>query len=268
MKKFKISQIQFQAKSTPFENSILLNALFLKSIKYKPDLICTPECSNIVTNNKLHLFKHSTSQEDCPIIINSKIFAKKYQVNINLGSLLLKIKGKKKLANRSILINKRGNIQTIYDKIHLFDAFIDSKDNHCESESFFKGSKLIINKIDDVKIGHSICYDIRFPNLYRKLAKRGAQIILIPAAFTTPTGKAHWETLIRARAIENSVFVVATGMCGTHHSGRKTYGHSMISDPWGNIENKCSSLPKIINTTIDLEKITNFRSKISSIYDG
>ena len=117
----------------------------------------------------------------------------------------MKIKKNKKLANRSILINKEGKIQSIYNKIHLFDVDISSRETHRESHSFIRGNRIIMNKVDGVNIGLTICYDLRFPNLYRQLAKKGAQIILIPAAFTVPTGKAHWETLIRARAIENSV---------------------------------------------------------------
>jgi len=268
MKKFKISQIQFEAKSTPEENSILLEKLFKKSLKFKPNLICTPECSNIITHDKNYLFNNVTYQNDCPIIKKTKIFAKQNKVNINLGSLLLKIKGNKKLVNRSIIINDDGKIQSIYDKINLFDVNVSTRETHRESHNFIKGSKLVISKINGVNIGLTICYDLRFPSLYRTLAKKGAQIILIPAAFTVPTGKAHWETLVRARSIENSVFIIATNMCGTHHSGRKTYGHSVLFDPWGKKENQCLSKPKIINTIIDLNLVSKVRSKIPSIQNS
>ena len=267
MKKFNISQIQFQAMATPKQNAELLVKLFKKAQKYKPNLICTPECSNIITHDKNHLFRFATYQNNCPIIKEAKIFAKKYKVNINIGSLLLKIKGNNKLVNRSILINKEGKIQSIYNKIHLFDVNINTRETHRESYSFIKGDKIIMSNVDGVKIGLTICYDLRFPNLYRQLAKKGAQIILIPAAFTVPTGKAHWETLIRARSIENSVFIVATNMCGTHHSGRKTYGHSILFDPWGKTKNKCLAKPKILNTSIDLNEIAKVRSKLPSIYN-
>ena len=267
MKKFKISQIQFQAKSTPQENAELLEKLFKKSQKYRPDLICTPECSNVITSDNNHLFKYATHQFECPIIKVSKFFAKKNKVNINLGSLLLKVKGKKKLVNRSILINKEGKLQSIYDKIHLFDVNINKIETHRESDSFIKGKKLIISRVNGVNIGLSICYDLRFPNMYRKLAKKGAQIILIPAAFTIPTGKIHWETLVKARAIENSVFIIATNMCGIHHDSRKTYGHTLLVDPWGNIKNKALSKSKIINTTIDISYISKIRFKIPSIFN-
>ena len=268
MNKFKISQVQFQATDTPNLNAQLLKKYFLKTKIFKPDLICTPECSNIITNDKKYLFNNSTFQKDCPLIFEAKEFAKLHSVNIHLGSLLLKIEGKKKLVNRSILIDRKGKIKAGYDKIHLFDVDIDKIETHRESLSFFKGKKLVISSISGVKIGFTICYDLRFPLLYRQLAKKGAQIILIPAAFTVPTGKAHWETLIRARAIENSVFISATNMCGIHHSGRKTYGNSILCDPWGKILKKCSTKPKILNTVINLDMIEKVRKKIPSIYNS
>ena len=266
MKKFKISQIQFQAKSTPELNAKLLKKYFFKTRGFNPDLICTPECSNIITNDKKHLFKYSTYQKDCPLIYESKKFAKLYNVNIHLGSLLLKIPGKNKLVNRSLVINNEGKIKANYDKIHLFDVNINKVESHRESDSFIKGNKLVLCSITGVKIGLTICYDLRFPILYRQLAQKGAQIILIPSAFTVPTGKAHWETLIRARAIENSLFIVATNMCGTHHSNRKTYGYSIVCDPWGSIVKKGQAKPILINTIIDLYKIEKIRRKIPSIY--
>ena len=150
MKKFKISQIQFQAKNTPLENSNLLEKFLTKSLKFQPDLICTPECSNIITNDIKHLFKYATYQNDCPIIQKAKYFAKKNKVYINIGSLLLKIKNKKKLVNRSILINDKGIIQVKYDKIHLFDVNINDKENHRESHSFSYGNKIVSTKIKGV----------------------------------------------------------------------------------------------------------------------
>ena len=268
MKIFKISQIQFEAKSTPKENSSLLEHYFSKSQKFKPDLICTPECSNIITNDKEHLRNYSNYQSECPIIKMTKNFSKKNNVNINLGSLLLKLKGQKKMLNRSFLINNNGRIQSMYDKIHLFDVNIDSKETHRESYFFNAGKKIVTTNVNGVSIGLSICYDLRFPNLYRKLAKKGVQIILIPAAFTIPSGKAHWKTLVRARSIENSLFVVATNMCGTHHSKRKTFGHSLLFNPWGDLKNRCFSKPKILNTIINLKEISEARSRIPSVlYD-
>jgi len=265
MKKLKVSQIQFQANPTPKENSFILEKLFKRTRSFSPDLICTPECSNIITNDRNHLFDNSTYQNNCPIIYMAKNYAKHNKVNINLGSLLLKKRNKKKLVNRSIFIDSKGKIKKIYDKIHMFDVNINKTETHRESESFQAGNKIAMINFNKIKIGLTICYDLRFPNLFRKLAKNGSEVILMPAAFTVPSGKAHWETLLRARAIENSLFIIATNMCGTHHSNRKTYGHSMLINPWGKIISKAKSKSSIINTIIDLREVINVRKKIPAI---
>ena len=268
MKKLKISQIQFQAKSTPAQNAKLLEKYFLKTRRFKPDLICTPECSNIITNDKGYLLKNTTYESDCPIIKMAKLYAMEYCVSINIGSLLLKEKNKKKLVNRSFFINSKGKIIKRYDKINMFDVNISKKETHRESHTFKAGKKIELLKLNKVKIGFTICYDLRFPNLFRKLAKMGSEIILMPAAFTVPSGKAHWEILLRSRAIENGLFVVATNMCGTHHGNRKTYGHSMLINPWGDIISKAKSQSLILNTSIDLREIKNIRNKIPSILNA
>jgi len=265
MKEFKISQIQFEAKSTPLKNAKLLKNFFEKTKKFAPNLICTPECSNIITNDKKYLKKNSTYENNCPIISMAKLYADQNSVNINLGSLLLREKNKKKLVNRSIFINSNGKILKRYDKIHMFDVNISKKETHRESNTFKAGKNIAFLKLNKIKIGLTICYDLRFPNLFRRLAKMGSEIILMPAAFTVPSGKAHWEILLRSRAIENSLFIVATNMCGTHHSKRKTYGHSMLVNPWGEIISSAKSKPSILNTSIDLKEVTNVRNKIPAI---
>ncbi len=265
MKKLKVSQIQFEAKPTPYENAKILSKYYKKTLIFKPDLICTPECSNIITNNRNHLFYYSTFQEECPILKMSQSFAASNKVSINIGSLLLKTKNGKKLVNRSFFINKDGKIKATYDKIHMFDVKINKHETYKESNSFSPGNKIVLCKINNIKLGFTICYDLRFPNLFRKLAKKGAQIILMPAAFTVPTGKAHWEILIKARAIENSLFVLATNMCGNHHSNRKTYGHSMVCNPWGLTINQAKSRPTILNSILNILEIKKTRNKIPSI---
>ena len=268
MKTLKISQIQFEAKPTPQENCHQLEIFYKKALKFKPDLICTPECSNIITNDKKHLHYYADYQINCPIIDISKKFAKKNKVYINIGSLLLKKKSQKRLVNRSIIINDNGKIISHYDKIHMFDVNINKKETHKESDAFKPGKKQKLVKIKKIKFGLSICYDLRFPNLYRSLAKKGAEVILAPAAFTVPTGKDHWEVLTRARAIENNVFIIATNMCGTHHTNRKTYGHSVLISPWGKIVNKAFKTPIILNSKINLEDVKYSRKRIPSLkYD-
>jgi len=265
MKRLKISQIQFEAKPTPLEKAEILKRYFERTKKFNPNLICTPECSNIITNDLNFLKNNTTFERNCPILYIAKLYAKENKVNINIGSLLLREKNKKKLVNRSFLINDKGKIVKRYDKIHMFDVNISKKETHRESDTFQAGKSIALLNINKVRFGFSICYDLRFPNLFRKLAKRGAKIILMPAAFTVPSGKAHWEVMLRSRAIENSLFVIATNMCGTHHTKRKTYGHSILVNPWGEIIAKAMSSPKILNTNINLEEVANARKKIPAI---
>ena len=242
MNNLKISQVQFTANQIPNLNSKSLEKNFNKVLKFKPHLICTPECSNIITNDKNYLKKNAPYQNTCPVLKMAKNFAKKNKVNINLGSLLLKVKNQSKLVNRSFFIDQNGVITKKYDKIHMFDV-----------------------KINNIKLGMTICYDLRFPSLYRKLAKKDCSIVLVPAAFTRPTGKDHWEILNRSRAIENNVFIVATGMCGNHHMQRKTYGYSLLVDPWGKIVNSTRDKPSILNSTIKIMEVKKIRKKIPSL---
>jgi len=266
MKILKISQLQIQGLEEPVKNAELIKVNLLKTIPFNPDIISTPECSNIITSDRSHLFKYVTYQSKCPVLQVCIKFAKKYKKIVHVGSLLLKRKNSKKLLNRSFIINKEGNIINYYDKMHLFDVNINLNEQHRESLLFNKGKRKIVCKTKKATLGLSICYDLRFPLLFRNLTKKGAQIIFIPSAFTVPTGKEHWETLLRTRAIENTVFIVATAQCGIHHNNRKTYGHSMIINPWGKIIKKASSVPKILNSNINLEEIKITRLRMPSIY--
>ena len=265
MNKLKISQVQFQASHIPTLNAEFLEKSFNNTLKFKPHLICTPECSNIITNDKNYLISNAPYQTTCPVLKMAKDFAKKNKVTINLGSLLLKVKNQRKLVNRSYFINNNGFIEKTYDKIHMFDVKINKKEKHQESSLFQAGIKITYAKINNIKLGMTICYDLRFPSLYRKLAKKDCAIILVPAAFTRPTGKDHWEILNRSRAIENNVFIVATGMCGNHHMNRKTYGYSLLVDPWGKIVNITKNKPSILNSTINLLEVKKIRKKIPSL---
>ena len=265
MNKLKISQVQFQASHIPALNAKILEKSFNKTLKFKPHLICTPECSNMITNDKNYLITNAPYQNTCPVLKMAKDFAKKNKITINLGSLLLKIKNQRKLVNRSYFINNNGVVEKTYDKIHMFDVKINNKEKHQESSLFQAGNEITYAKIKNIKIGMTICYDLRFPNLYRQLSKKDCSIILVPAAFTRPTGKDHWEILNRSRAIENNVFILATGMCGNHHMQRKTYGYSLIVDPWGKIVNNAKNRPSILNSTINISEVKKIRKKIPSL---
>lgn len=265
-KKLKISLIQIEGKATPKLNSILVNKNLSKSLKLNPDIIFTPECLNIITGDKAHLLKNVTTQENCPVLEECINFAKKYSKYISVGSLLLKKNNSKKLLNRSLFINNKGKIISYYDKIHLFDVRINKKEIHQESKNFDKGKNIVTINTPWGIIGMTICYDLRFPNLFRSLVKLGCKFIIVPSAFTIPTGKDHWEILLRARAIENTLYIIATGQCGKHHGLRKTYGHSLVVDPWGKLLVKGFNRPIILSSTLDLGKIEEVRNKLPSIY--
>jgi len=265
-KKLKVCLIQIEGKETPKLNSKLLKKYLIKSLKFTPDIIFTPECLNVITSNKNHLKRVVTTQNNCPVLNECKNFAKEHNIFVSVGSLLLKQNNSKKLLNRSFFINNKGKIISYYDKIHLFDVNINKKETHQESKIFKKGNKIVVVNSPWGKFGLTICYDIRFPLLYRKLVKLGCRFLLIPAAFTVPTGKAHWKILLQSRAIENTCYIIAAAQCGKHHGSRKTYGHSSIIDPWGQAILEASTKPGIFSKTLDLELINSVRLKIPSIY--
>jgi len=170
-----------------------------------------------------------------------------------------------KFANRSVLISSAGEIVATYDKVHMFDVDLDGGESYRESKHYEPGTALNLAETPWAPIGMSICYDIRFPHLYRRLAQAGAKILTVPAAFTRPTGEAHWHVLLRARAIENGCFVLAPGQCGQHEDGRKTYGHSLAVDPWGYVIADGGEETDITLAEIDLDLVDKARGKVPSL---
>ena len=181
------------------------------------------------------------------------------------GSLSIKMTADK-IANRCLVYNALGAVVGRYDKIHLFDADPKSGESYRESELVVPGSKAVLVDAPWIKLGLTICYDVRFASLYRRLAKSGAGVIVAPAAFTVPTGEAHWHVLLRARAIETGCFILAPAQCGQHDGGRKTYGHSLIVSPWGEIIKEAGAdKPEILMAKLDLDKINQARKAIHSL---
>jgi deaminated glutathione amidase len=168
-------------------------------------------------------------------------------------------------ARRSYLIGPNGRVSARYDKIHLFDVNLPSGETYRESNTVAPGSEAVVAKLPWANVGLSVCYDLRFPQLYRALAKAGAEILTVPSAFTETTGKAHWHVLLRARAIENGCFIVAPAQGGTHANGRKTYGHSLIIGPWGDILAETGIEPCVVSAEIDLEEIAAARGRLPSL---
>ena len=204
-----------------------------QAIIKKADLIITPETSTIISEDKKKLFKFSYEMKNDPLIKKIKEIAKDKRKWIMIGSLPIKLG--KKLRNRSVLINSSGKIEKYYDKINMFDVKVSKKENHNESKIYKAGNKLVCANTPWGKLGFTICFDLRFPELYRKLSKNNINFITVPSAFTKITGKKHWLELLKARAIENFCFIFAPNQTGKNTSKRETFGHSVIISPDGKI---------------------------------
>lgn len=187
-------------------------------------------------------------------------------VTLVIGSMTIKTE-REKLLNRQFVFGSDGSLRATYDKIHLFDVQLPSGEMHRESDIIEGGQKAVTVSVEDeLTLGCSICYDLRFAYLYRALAQAGASVLCVPAAFTVPTGQAHWRVLLRARAIETGSFVIAAGQGGEHEGGRKTYGHSMMVDPWGEVlAEAANDAPSIITADIDLSRVDKVRRSIPAL---
>ena len=237
--------------------------LIKKAIKNKADLIVTPEVSSIMTGDKNILFKHSYSMTKDPFLKVVKQLSRKFKKWIIIGSI--SVLEKNKLRNRSIVINSKGKIETYYDKINMFDVTVSAKEKYFESRTFTKGNKLKIVKLPWGNLGLTICYDIRFPEMFRKLSKKNIKFISIPSAFTKNTGKKHWITLIKSRAIENFCYIFAPNQVGRNYSKRHTYGHSAIISPDGKILSLKKNGVGIIYSKIDINLPFKLRKLIPTI---
>ncbi len=261
---FKVSCIQLCSTDCDRNNLKRTTALIKKAVKQKTDFIITPEVSSKFSLNKKKLLLLATSMQKDRYLHGIKSLAKQYRKWILIGSLI--IRNKKKLVNRSVLIKPNGKIKTYYDKIHMYDAKLSKSESYKESKIFKAGKKIKTVNLPWGKLGLSICYDLRFPNMFRKMTKKGAIFLSIPSAFTETTGKRHWHTLLRARAIENFSYVFAPGQGGKHCNGRKTYGHSMIVSPDGKILKELGKQEGVITASINPKKALELRKTIPSIY--
>ncbi len=226
--------------------------------------ILTPENTCHMRGDAKTRLETSPSESQHPALFRFAKLAQELRVNLLLGSIAVRVSDDK-IANRSYMFDAHGGIVAKYNKIHLFDAFLDNNEHYLESNTVQAGEKLVIADLDIGKIGMTICYDIRFPYLYRALAKAGASMITVPAAFTVPTGKAHWETLLRARAIETGCFLLAPAQTGEHEGGRQTWGHSMVINPWGEVIARAGDGIGILKASLDLSAVDKARKAVPSL---
>ena len=251
----RLSLIQITVGPQIEKNFEKVDKFINQALSFNPNLILLPECFLFLSN-----FKKFSFSMDHEYILHYKNFAKQNKINLLLGSL--PILDNDKVYNRSVLINHEGSIASYYDKIHMFDVILKNNEVYKESDTYTSGSSLKIMEIDGQLMGHSICYDLRFPKLYRELSKKSCKAIVVPSAFTYTTGKAHWHCLLRARAIENGVFIIAPNQWGINEENRSTYGHSLVVNPWGEIISEATDSEMVLNCEIDLNIVENFQNSI------
>ena len=232
------------------------------------EIVFTPEMSGLLDRNTRRLLAAARTEADDPALAALSDVARRRSVAISIGSLAIRdpaASPEGRLANRSFLIAADGRIAARYDKMHLFDVDLPNGDSYRESASFLSGGQLQLADLPWGRLGLAICYDLRFPQLHNALALAGAQVIAQPAAFTVPTGEAHWHVLLRARAIETGAFVVAAAQSGLHQDGRETYGHSLVVDPWGRVLLDMGTEPGIATVDIDLGEVADARARIPNL---
>ena len=261
--KIRVLCIQTNSSQFPSKNIEMLDNIFKRIKATKIDLICLPECVAIFSDEKKRINDFLLNWNDRFLDL-IKYYSKKKNSYILIGSVPEKNKNNK-FFNRSLIIDPQGKVVSSYDKINLFDVFLSNEEKYIESKNYDSGKKINLTKLPWGNLGMTICYDLRFPLLYKKLAKKGAHFFSIPAAFTYTTGISHWESLLRARAIENGCFVFAPAQCGYHDNGRRTFGNSMIIDPWGKILKRAKNSIGSISYDIDSEKVNFYRKRIPAM---
>ncbi|WP_417516800.1 carbon-nitrogen hydrolase family protein [Minwuia sp.] len=227
--------------------------------------IQTPEVSNFIFRRRQDTMANTHAEADDPTLSAYRDLAAKLGVWLNIGSLALRGEADERLVNRSFLLAPDGAIANRYDKIHMFDVELPSGQKFTESRAYRPGEHVNVVDLPFGRLGMTICYDMRFPHLYRDLAKAGADILTMPSAFTAETGAAHWHVLLRSRAIENGCFVIAAAQVGEHDGGRHTYGHSLIVDPWGKVLADGGEQPGYVTAELDMARVAKARQSVPSL---
>ena len=264
---FTAAMVQTRTRLSPDENLKEISALIREAKAKGADYVQTPEMTNILAANREQLFRVITDESNDASLKAYRDLARELGIYLHLGSMAV-LATPDRAANRAFLIDPKGEIVARYDKIHMFDVSLANGESYRESHSYQPGDTASLADLPWGRIGLTICYDMRFPSLYRALAESGALFLTAPSAFTKPTGEAHWHVLLRSRAIENGAFVFAAAQGGTHESKRVTYGHSLIVDPWGEILAEGGIDPGVITAKIDPARVADVRGKIPSLQHG
>ena len=262
----RIALFQSNTGIDPAENGAALVAAIGEAAGGDATMLFSPEMSGLLDRDSRRAAANLRVEEEDQVLAACRAAAKKHGIWVHLGSLAVLV-GDGKVANRGFVIDRNGNIQARYDKIHLFDVDLPTGESWRESAVYRAGEKsVVVNGTPVGKLGLTICYDLRFPTLFARLAEADADLISVPAAFTVPTGKAHWHTLLRARAIEAGLFVVAAAQVGHHADGRNTFGHSLVVDPWGEVLLDMGEEGQGVGfADVDLKRISDVRSRIPAL---
>ncbi len=247
---FRVGLIQMRAGRTPAANLDAVTKLIGEAKDGGADYVQTPEMTNIMEVSREKLFATIVPEENDASLATFRELARKLSIHLHIGSLAVKATVDK-AANRGFLIDPRGEIVARYDKIHMFDVDLANGESYRELRSYRPGELAVVHDLPWGRLGLTVCYDLRFPALYRALAEAGASFLAIPSAFTQQTGEAHWHVLMRARAIENGCYVFAAAQGGKHENGRETFGHSLVVDPWGRIVAEGGTEPGVVMAEID-----------------
>jgi len=262
--------IQLNVSDDPAANLVATLGFVRQAVAAGAGFVLTPELTNGLSSSRAHqrsVFRH---EADDPTLAALRAEAKVAGIWLLIGSLgLLTQDADGRFSNRSFLVDPQGEIAARYDKIHMFDVNVSDTEVYRESEGYRPGSAAVVAKTPFARIGMTVCYDVRFPALYRRLAQAGAQVITVPAAFNHITGAAHWETLLRARAIETGCFVLAPAQTGFHPEtpgkGRRTHGHSLAIAPWGEILADAGTEPGVTLVDLDLARVAEARRRVPSL---
>lgn len=255
--------VQMRGRRDPSTNCDDAVRMIREAASRGATFVQTPEISNLVDRDRETMMKSLFTEDKDPMLQAFQALARELRITIHAGSL--SIKNGNKVANRAFVISSSGDVAARYDKIHLFDVDLANGETWRESNTFTGGSEAIVVDIPHAKLGVSICYDVRFPYLFRALADHGATLLSAPACFTKQTGEAHWSVLQRARAIENGAFMISAAQAGLHEDGRETYGHSMIVDPWGRVLAEGDDKPGLIFAEIKTDAVTEARNRIPAL---
>lgn len=266
MGSFKVAAVQMRSGTSPERNAVDLDRLVREAAGQGARYVQTPEMTGaLVRDKKAAAF---TSEDKDIIVATARRLAKELGIFLHIGSTAI-LRADGKLANRALLFGPDGELRATYDKIHMFDVDLDNGESWRESAVYSPGATARMAGLPFARLGFAICYDVRFPELFKAQAQAGAEIISVPAAFTRQTGEAHWETLLRARAIENGVYIIAAAQAGIHEDGRETFGHSMIIDPWGRILASAGGTGEaVVLAEIDSAAVKTAHDKIPNLRNG